>query len=138
MKQQHDACVLPMRIRYCRCFLYLPAPAQSVFFSFKFCLLSAFLLYSIRMLANLCKRPTITTNALLLIKMACSCLRICWEYAFLTEFRNMFLIYAIPLERSESLRTNVWRCTCKHCDLYANQSDNGVSTFSRLFMVQSI
>ena len=89
------------------------------FFSFKFCLMSAFLFYSIRMLANLCKRLTITTNALLLIRMACNCLRICCEYAFITEFRNMFLIFAIPLERPECLRirTNVWRCTCEHCDL---------------------
>ena len=80
-------------------------------FSFKFCLLSAFLLYSIRVLANLCKRLTITTNALLLIRMACNCLRICCEYAFLTEFRNMFLIFAISLEQSECLRIrkNAWR-----------------------------
>ena len=38
---------------------------------------------SIRMLANLYKHHTITTNALLLIRMACNCLRICCEYAFL-------------------------------------------------------
>ena len=82
-------------------------------FSFKVCLLSVFLFYSIRMLANICKRLTITANSLLLhvIRMACNCLRICCEYAFLTEFRNMLLIFAIPHERSECLRirTNVWQ-----------------------------
>ena len=72
------------------------------------------------MLANLCKRLTITTNSLLLIRMACNRLRICCEYVFLTKSRNMFLIFAIPLERSECLiriKTNVWRRTCEHCDL---------------------
>ena len=53
------------------------------------------------MLANLCKRLTITTDALLLIRMACNCLRLCCEYDFLTKFRKMFLIFAIPLERSK-------------------------------------
>ena len=66
--------------------------------------------------SNFYKRLTISTNALLLIRMACNCLRISCEYAFLTEFiltefRNMILIFAIPLDRSECLRirTNVWR-----------------------------
>ena len=108
MKQQHDACVLyaytvlPVFLL----FLYLPAPAQSAFShsNFAYCPHSSFILYE-------CKRLTITTNALLLIRMACNCLRICCEYAPLTEFRNLFLIFAIPLERSECLRirTNVWR-----------------------------
>ena len=101
-----------MRIRYCRCFFLMFASTCSIsLFSFKFCLLSAFLLYSIRMLANLYKRLTITTNALLLIRMACNCFRICCAYAFLTEFRNMILIFAILLERSECLRIrmNFWR-----------------------------
>ena len=45
---------------------------------------------SIRMLANLYKRLTITTNALLLIRMACNCLllRICCEYAFLKSLSH--------------------------------------------------
>ena len=73
-------------------FLIFASTCSISLFSFKFCLLSAFLLYSIRMLANLYKRLTIITNALLLIRMACNCLRICCEYAFLTEFRNMFLM----------------------------------------------
>ena len=92
-------------------FLIFASTCLISLFSFKFCLFSAFLLYSVRMLENLHKRLTITTNVLLLIRMACNCLRICCEYAFLTEFRNMFLIFAIPLERSEGLRirTNVWR-----------------------------
>ena len=92
-------------------FLIFVSTCSIILFLFKFCLLSAFLLYSIRILANLCKRRTITTIALLLIRMACNCLRILCEYAFLTEFRNMFLMFAILLERSECLRirTNVWR-----------------------------
>ena len=108
MKQQHDACVLyaytvlPVFLF----FLYLPAPAQSAnsHSNFAYC-------PHLRMLVNLYKRLTVTTNALLLIRIACNCLRICCEYAFLTEFRNLFLIFAIPHERSECLRirTNVWR-----------------------------
>ena len=89
-------------------FLIFASTCSISLFSFKFCLLSAFLLYSIPMLDNLCKRPKITTNALLLIRMACSCLRICCKYAFLTEFRNMFLIFAIPLERSECLQIRTY------------------------------
>ena len=85
-------------------FLIFASTCPISLFSFKFCLLSAFLLYSLRMLANLYKRHTIITNALLLIRMACNCLRICCQYAFLTEFGNIFLIFAIPLERSECLR----------------------------------
>ena len=92
-------------------FLIFASTCSISLFSFKFCLLSAFLLYSKRMLANLYKCLTIITNALLLIRMACNCLRIYCEYAFFTEFGNMFLRFAIPLERSECLRirTNVWR-----------------------------
>ena len=75
--------VSPFLIFACTCSISL--------FSFKICLLSAFILCSIRMLENLYKRLTITTNALLLIRMACNCLRICCKYAFLTEFRNLFL-----------------------------------------------
>ena len=94
-------------------FLIFASTCPISLFSFKFCVLSVFLLYSIRMLGNPYKRFTITTkfNALLLIRMACNCLRICCDYAFLMEFGNMFLIFAIPLERSECLRirTNVWR-----------------------------
>ena len=92
-------------------FLIFASTCSISLFSFKICLLSAFLLYSIRTLETLYKRLTITTNALLLIIMACNCLRIGCKYAFLTEFRNMFLIFAIPLERSECLRirTNIWR-----------------------------
>ena len=61
-------------------FLIFPSTCSISILSVKFCLLSAFLLYSIRMLANLYKHLTITTNALLLIRMACNCLRICGEY----------------------------------------------------------
>ena len=78
-------------------FLIFASTCSISLFSFKICLLSAFLLYSIRMLENLYKRLTITTNALLLIRMAHNCLRICCKYAFLTEFRNIFLIFAISL-----------------------------------------
>ena len=85
-------------------FLIFASICSISLFSSKICLLSAFLLYSIRTLETLYKRLTITTNALLLIIMACNCLRICCKYAFLTEFRNMFLIFAIPLERFECLR----------------------------------
>ena len=60
-------------------FLIFASTCSISLFSFKFCLLSAFLFYSMRMLANL------------LIRIACSCLRICCEYAFLTEFMNMYL-----------------------------------------------
>ena len=83
-------------------FLIFASTCSISLFSFNFFLLSVFLLYSIRMLAILCKRLTITTIALLLIRMACNCLRICCEYAFLTEFKNMFLMFAILLERSDA------------------------------------
>ena len=111
MKHQHDACVLYAYTVLPLFLFFLFASTCSIsLFSFKISLLSAFFLYSIRMLENLYKRLTITTNALLLIRMACYCLRICCKYAFLTEFRNMFLIFAISLEQSECLRirTNVW------------------------------
>ena len=71
-------------------FLIFASTCSISLFSFNFCLLSAFLLYSIPMLDNLCKRPTITTNALLLIRMACSCLRICFKYAFLRNLGTCF------------------------------------------------
>ena len=92
-------------------FLIFASTCSISLFSFKICLMSAFLLYSIRMLENRYKRLTITTNAWILIRTACNCLRICCKYAFLTEFKSTFLIFAIPLQRSECLRirTNVWR-----------------------------
>ena len=52
-------------------FLIFASICSISLFSFKICLLSAFLLYSIRILANLYKRLTITTNAFLVIRMAC-------------------------------------------------------------------
>ena len=65
---------------------------------------------SIRMLANLNKRLTTATNAFLTIRMACKWLQICceWlqiccEYAFLTNFRSMFLIFVAPQNRAECL-----------------------------------
>ena len=67
----------------------------------------------------------VTTNALpsmnslhLLTKM----LRKQWEYAFLANFRSMFLIFVTPSERPWMLTTptNVWRSPCDHCQLVAN------------------
>ena len=64
---------------------------------------------SIRMLVILYKRLTITTNALPSIRMACDCLRINCEYAFLANFRNMFPILPRPCERPRML-TNTNEC----------------------------
>ena len=115
IKQQHDACVLYAHtvLLVFLFFLCLQAPAQSAcsHSNFAYCPHSSFILYEcLRIFANVL-RSLQNINALLLIRMACNCLRICCEYAFLTEFRSMFLIFAIPLERSECLRirTNVWR-----------------------------
>ena len=103
-----------MRLRYCRCFSF-SCICQHLLNQLILIQILPLIVrippYFLRMLANLYKRLTITTNALLLIRMACNCLRICCEYAFLTEFRNMILKFAIPLDRSECLRirTNVWQ-----------------------------
>ena len=62
-------------------FLIYASNCSISLFSFEFCLLSAFLLYSIRILANLYKRLTIikNLNALLLILLK-NMLRICFAY----------------------------------------------------------
>ena len=101
--------------------LYLPGPVQLAYFPSNLDQFSTFTLHSaemsIRMQVNLYKRLTITykcltitTHVLPLIRMAFDCsLLICCEYAFLTNFRSMFLIFARPREclqtPQESLRT---------------------------------
>ena len=63
--------------------------------------MSAFVLYSagmsLQMLTNLYKRLMINTNALSSIRMDCQCSKIFCEYAFLTNFRNMFLILLLHI-----------------------------------------
>ena len=110
MKQQQDACViyaytvLPVFLFY----LYLPAPAQSAYSHSNFVRIPS-LFYT-----NTSK-PLQTSydhnKCIVINKKACNLLRICCEYAFPTEFRNIYLIFAISLERLECLRirTNVWR-----------------------------
>ena len=51
------------------------------------------------MLANLYKRPTITTNALPLIRMACELLPNMLPICVFTSFRNMFLKFTKPREQ---------------------------------------
>ena len=51
---------------------------------------------SIRMLVNLYKRLTITTNALSLTRMACELLPNMLRICVFTNFRNMFLKFAKP------------------------------------------
>ena len=87
-----------------RCFISArPCPISLFLFKFGlfFHIRSAFCGMSIQMQASLYKRLTITykcltitTNVLLSIRMPYACSRICCKYAFLTNFRSMFLIFA--------------------------------------------
>ena len=110
--------------------LYLPASVQSAYFPSKY-LLSTFVLHStemsIRMLANLYKRLTTTTNALPTIRMACDWLQICceWlqiycEYAFLANFRSMFLIFVTPQNRARMLTKPTNAFKSDHVAIIAN------------------
>ena len=64
---------------------------------------------SIRMLANLYKRLTITTNALPLIRMACELLPNMLGICVFTSLRNMFLKFAKPREQPR-MHTNTIEC----------------------------
>ena len=128
MKREHDAWVTNLHNTHCGClslsYICQPLSNQLIF------PLSTYVLHStemsIRMLANLDKRLTTTTNALPTIRIACDCLQLCceWlqiccEYAFLTNFRSIFLIFVTPQNRAR-IPTNAWRSRCDHCDLVAN------------------
>ena len=100
--------------------LYLPGPDQLAYFPSNLDHFSTFALHSaemsIRMQANLYKRLTITykrltitTNVLPSIRMAYDCSRICCEYAYLTNFRSRFLIFARPREYSNHLKVFVFK-----------------------------
>ena len=101
-QQQQDTCVAYLHIHIAGsvfCFLFARLCPISLFPI----ILSAFFHYttriSIRMLANLYKRLTITTNALPLIRMACELLPNMLRTCVFTCFRNMFLKFAKPLEQ---------------------------------------
>ena len=64
---------------------------------------------SIRMLGNLYKRLTITTNALPLIRMVSELLPNMLRICVFTNFRNMFLKFAKPRERPR-MYTNTNEC----------------------------
>ena len=61
------------------------------------------------------KRLTITTNILPSIRVAYDCSRKCCEYAFLTNFRSMFLIFTRPREclRTPQLSLNAGQKNCR-------------------------
>ena len=91
---------------HCRVYIfvfYLLDSAQSAYSPSYLYLLSASFHYttriSIRMQANLYKRLTITTIALSLIRMACELLPNMLRICVFTNFRNMFLKFAKPLEQ---------------------------------------
>ena len=133
MRQQQDAWVAYLHIYVYIAGIslcHLPAFAQAAYSPSNFYSWSAYVLFStemsIPMLGNLYKHLMITTNALPSIRMACDCLQIRLEYAFLKNFRNMFLIFAKPRERPLVL-TNINECqaiTLQPLQLLANCHDN--------------
>ena len=76
-----------MRIRYCRCFSFSYICQHLLNQLILIRLLSAFLLYSIRMLANLYKCLTIIANAFVInkigLQLLMNILRICFPYGIL-------------------------------------------------------
>ena len=95
---------------HCRvCFLFARLCPISLFPI----ILSAFFHYttriSIRMLANLYKRLTISTNALPLMRMAWELLPNMLRICVFTSFRNMFLKFAKPREQPR-MHTNTIEC----------------------------
>ena len=97
--------------------LYLPASVQSAYFPSNLYSLSTIVLHStemsIRMLGNLYNRLTTTSNAFPTIRLACDWLQICCEwlqiccvYAFLANFRSMFLKFATPQKLFKPM--NAW------------------------------
>ena len=103
MNQQHDTCVDYLHIHiagsvFLFFFIYKALPNQLI--PIILYLLSSFFHYttriSIRMLANLYKRLTITTNTSPLTRMACELLPNMLRICVYTNFRNMFLKFAKP------------------------------------------
>ena len=87
-----------------RC-LILPGSVQIAYFPSNVDSFFTFVLHSAVM--SICMQANLLTNVLrsltkvlrsLLMSMAYHCSRICCKYAFLTNFRSMFLIFARPHE----------------------------------------
>ena len=108
-------------------------PCPSSWFSFKVRLIFHIPLNSaempIRMQENLYKlltinnkRLTIATNVLPPIILAYNCSRICCKYAFLTNFRRMFLILPRPWDAYEQPKNayEQLQMSCDHCELAPN------------------
>ena len=96
MKRGHKTweliCIIHI-VGVCHCLISArPCSISLLFFKFVLIVIIRRALYgmSIRMPANLYKRLTTTTSALTFIRMACDCLRIYCEYAFLANFRSIF------------------------------------------------
>ena len=115
IKQQHDTCVA---------YLHIHIAGLSFCYS-----LSTFFHYttriSIRMQANLYKRLKITKNALLVIRMAWNCLRICCEYASLKLLSHQGGVLPVIQRRPKKYRTP----RCAQCERKHHRSNAVASPF---------